>query len=316
MRNTLFSSILIAVFLSLHLLSFVFVNPSNNLNKDETNLTGEVLPAAAEFIHPDKFFERDSFITQVANTKEYTSNQNIIGGIIPHHLLAGHFISDMFSRLKPQNPATIILIGPNHYEKGDFPILISDCDWETKFGNVESEKKIVKSLIEKNIAEIDRDVLTHEHSVAGMMSYIKYYLPDSKVVPIIISAYTSKSELEKLHKYLSGIVSTDVVVIAPVDMSHYLSNEEANLNDAVTMEILKNREYERLSRLDNDYTDSPKTLEILLKTVESSTGNVLMESVGHSNSAEILNTKHIQTTSYFEILFVREQSSISDLFAL
>lgn len=48
-------------------------------------------------------------------------------------MLPGFIISDFFKRLSYQDVKTVILIGPNHKEKGSCHILTSVYGWETVF---------------------------------------------------------------------------------------------------------------------------------------------------------------------------------------
>ncbi len=224
------------------------------------------------------------------------------GGIIPHHLLVSDVIADFFSRLSTQKPTTIILVGPNHYERGNFEALTSLYDWETPLGIVHADESIIGALIGSQLVVVDEKTLPDDHSLSAIMPFIKYYLPDAKVVPILVSRSLSKEESEILATKLSSLFNDNTVVVASVDFSHYLSSTEARDKDEITLQILKEFDYQRLYLLDNDYLDSPASVGILLMTMQK-LGSTNMEILFHTNSGEILNNKFIPTTSYFEIVY-------------
>lgn len=260
--------------------------------------------------HPNLFFDEKTFnegITQTAKANR-VSNYHILGGIIPHHLFPGFILTDFFNRLAVQKPRTIILIGPNHYEKGNFKVLTSLYSWDTPFGKIEPEDSIINGLVKKNIVKIDEEVLPNEHSIAGMMPFIKYYLPNVNVVPLIISNHTTKEEAELLAENLINHMGKDTILVAPVDFSHYLTNEQAKEKDKLTLEVIKNYDYRQLFTLNNDYLDSSPSIAVLLMVMQR-LGQTEMDILYNTNSGELQKDNYIETTSYFSIVYHSQDSS-------
>ena len=254
--------------------------------------------------HPSIFFDEGTFYSGVEQAKRDSKpvSNHIFGGIIPHHLFPGFIIADFFARLTQQNPETIILIGPNHYEKGNFKALSSLYSWDTPLGVVEPEKSIIDQLLKDALIRIDENVLSNEHSVAGIMPFVKYYLPDSRVVPIILSGYMTQENTRTLSEVLKSYVNERTVIIAPVDFSHYLTNSEAQQKDEVTLEAMKNFDYRTLFSLNNDYLDSPASIATVLMVMEN-LGRTEMDILHHTNSGELQKNDSIGTTSYFSISY-------------
>lgn len=254
--------------------------------------------------HPNLFFDEQTFNDGITRTKKANNlpGYHISGGIVPHHLFPGFILTDFFNRLSIQKPKTIILIGPNHYEKGNFKILTSLYGWDTPFGKVEPQDSIINKLINKNIARVDEEVLPNDHAVAGVMPFIKYYLPNTKVVPILISGHSTQKEVEILASNLKDFIGEDTVLVAPVDFSHYLTNEQAKEKDKVTLEVIKNYDYRQLFTLNNDYVDSPPSIAALLMVMQM-LGTTKMDLLHHTNSGELQKDNYIATTSYFSIMY-------------
>lgn len=260
--------------------------------------------------HLNLFFDEKTFnegVTQTAKASRI-SDYRISGGIIPHHLFPGFILTDFFNRLAVQKPRTIILIGPNHYEKGSFKVLTSLYSWDTPFGRVEPEDSIINGLVKKNIVKIDEEVLPNEHSVAGLMPFIKYYLPNANVVPLIISNHTTEEEAELLAENLINYMDKDTVLVAPVDFSHYLTNEQAGEKDKLTLGVIKNHDYRQLFTLNNDYLDSPSSVAVLLMVMQR-LGKIKMDILHHTNSGELQKDNYIETTSYFSIVYYSQDLS-------
>lgn len=287
----------------LFLLWFI-VSSDNSTTKTTLNPLGVSSSTSTRSTHPNLFFDEQTFNDGVTQTIKANSisTYHIAGGIIPHHLFPGFILTDFFSRLSVQKPKTIILIGPNHYEKGSFRVLTSLYSWDTPFGKVEPEDSIINELTFKNIVRVDEEVLPNDHAVAGIMPFIKYYLPNIKVVPILISGYTTQKEVEILASNLKDFMSEATVLVAPVDFSHYLTNDQAKEKDKVTLEVIENYDYRQLFTLNNDYLDSPPSIAALLMVMQK-LGTTKMDLLHHTNSGELQKDNYIETTSYFSIIY-------------
>lgn len=275
-----------------------FAKSQNKTAADLQSITDKKLPA-----HQVKFYDNKTFLEGVDQAAQIKGQAyRIKGGIIPHHLFPGFIFADFFKRLSFQNPKTIILIGPNHYEKGNSKVLTSLYAWETPFGIVEPDVDIINKLLSKDLLRVDEEVLPGDHSVSGSIPFIKYYLPEARVVPILLKGGFSQKEAEVLAENLKGLVSEDVVVIAAVDFSHYLTSPQAKEKDEVTLKIMQDFDYPKLYLLNNDYLDSPPSIAVLLMLMQK-LNSPASEILFHTNSGELQKNNGIETTSYFSISF-------------
>lgn len=254
--------------------------------------------------HPLVFFESKSFYEGIAQADEYDQSfvSPISGGIIPHDLFPRFITADFFHRLAKQRPKTIILLGPNHYERGEYPVLSSLYGWETPFGVVQPNTQLINILRDTDVLHIDEQVLPNDHSVAGSMPYIAYYLPETTVIPILVSGFMTEHESKLLADALISHLSHDTIIVAAVDFSHYLTNKQAQEKDKVTLDLLKNLRYKRLFFLNNDYVDSPPSLAVLLMTMQSLHANHV-SLLHHTNSGELQRKDFIETTSYISLVY-------------
>lgn len=236
--------------------------------------------------------------------KKNDSQKIIYGGIVPHHLLVNFIIDDFFKGLSKQNIKTIILIGPNHEERGGVA-LSNFQDWETKSGKLSADKEIISDLLGKTIIKIDENTVAGEVSISALTQIIKLNLPQVKIVPIILSQKIKKEELISLAKNLSYYVSKETIIVASVDFSHYLTSDEADKNDETSFQAIKNFDYETILHFNSDYLDSPPAIVCLLLAMKKfGTDNIRV--LRHTNSGELANDDKIQTTSYFSMYFLKK----------
>ena len=254
--------------------------------------------------HVVKFYDEKTFSEGVSRAKKDVTKLDylVTGGIVPHDLFVNFIIADFFHRLSLQNPKTIIILGPNHYEKGHFEALTSLYGWNTAFGVVEPDESLTKTLVDKNLVNVDEEVLPNDHALSALMPFIKYYMPNTKVVPILLSQKLSKEQSEVLADNLSKLVTKDIVIVASVDFSHYLTSRQAKEKDEITSEVMREFDYRKLYTLNSDYLDSPASIGTLLMVMQRlNTTN--MDLLYHTNSGELQNNNQVETTSYFSILF-------------
>lgn len=265
------------------------------------------LPSSQETKKPQvnkvKFYDEKTFLEGVDRSKGITKQDyHIRGGIIPHHLFAGFIIADLFKRLSYQNPKTIILIGPNHYEKGNFKALTSLYEWETPYGVIGPDTQMVNKLVSRDLLNIDNEVLLNDHAVSAVLPFIKYYIGGGKVVPILLKRGFSESDSDILVSEIANLLDEDTVVVAAVDFSHYLTDDEAKKKDDVTLKIMQDFDYPNLYLLNNDYLDSPSSVGVLLKLMQKLNAQN-SEILFHTNSGEMQKNSGIKTTSYFSIAY-------------
>jgi AmmeMemoRadiSam system protein B len=243
---------------------------------------------------------------RVANKVEPYAG-DIAGGIVPHHLLACDLIASFFKKVSRENYECVVVIAPNHKREGIQLVNTALENWSTPFGVLECDGDLTKSLTDLKLADNKPRLLEEEHSISSLVPYIKYYLPDVKIVPILLHGnYGLKNSIE-LGNRINGIISKKKsLVIASVDFSHYLTPQKADLMDEVTLRALKERDLEVISKMTNDNMDSPPSIMTFL-TVMKGIGTSELKLLGHDNSARIAKTYSDSTTSYFTAVYERKK---------
>jgi len=252
-------------------------------------------------LHSNTFFDSRYFTQEPPEVEEAPSTR-IYGTVVPHHLLAYKLIAQIFCQLEVQKPPLIILIGPNHFNQGD-RIVTSAWGWQTPFGVVEADSETVDHLVGTNLVKVDDSVFVTEHSMGNLMPFIKYYLPEAKVVPIIFHHDLTKEEAVLLSQELANLAEEkEAVIMASIDFSHYLTNKEAQLKDEETLEVIKTKNIARLLTLGDANLDSPGALATMLLTMEKLRVEDL-EVLQHTNSGLLIGNNLIETTSYMTFVF-------------
>ncbi len=252
------------------------------------------------------FYNSKDFMNSIQEAKKYEFGEKLIlGGITPHHLLAGKLIASFFKGVAKSKPELVVMIAPNHKGVGVKNIQTGGWGWNTPFGVLQGDSESAKILLRSKLAGSNFNLLQEDHSIAGLIPYIKYYMPDARVLPILLHGSLDIDSAQRLGKDLKEMFEGErVVFIASVDFSHYLTMEEADKKDAETLDTLKSGNLQRLSMYGNDHLDSPQSIITLLSAIGSK-GESKLEILEHSNADRITELKSDNTTSYFTIIYLK-----------
>jgi gamma-polyglutamate biosynthesis protein CapA len=228
-------------------------------------------------------------------TQDWNSGEQVYGGITSHHFLAAKEIARFFLALNKKSPRTIAIIGPNHFNVGGGDIMVSKYPFKTPWGNVYPDESCISGLIEKKAALNEEEPFSMEHSISALVGFMKFYLPDAKIVPIIVKRGTNLEKAENLAKTLDKILPDDAVVISSVDFSHHLNKTASVFHDAKSISAIRNFEYERI--LESE-VDSPVSIYSLLRYLDMRSAHKL--DYKNMNSADFSSSNlSDDVTSYF-----------------
>ena len=231
----------------------------------------------------------------------FNSEKAVSAAIVPHYYPAGFMIARLLQTVGG-NIERVVVIGPNHREAGGSVITSGSADWETPFGILETDKETVNELYNKGLAAVDEEVLEGEQSIEVLAVYIKYFLKDAKIVPVVLKRAVTDAETEKLADFFSKKIGAETLVLASVDFSHYLTKKEADEKDRQTGEMIKNYRIADLDGLDSDYLDSPGAVITLLKFAQKKKLGQ-PEVIEHINSADLTGSNPKETTGFYLIVF-------------
>ncbi len=254
-------------------------------------------------------------IVKVNKNSKYTTNETIKAVIVPHHLVATEAIAAGIKSLATKKRRIVLVISPDHF--GGCPKLICTTNgvYKTFFGDISIDSKIVKQLIgHKNIVDVS-NLFINEHGIYSIVPYIKHYLPEATIVPIVISQKgrgTYESRKDMLAMLDTLVTRNDVLLVVSSDFSHYLPIEEADIYDKETQASFCSGNSNEILTLKNpSQSDCPLCLWVLQE--EAKKNNFWKpQIIWHSNSANLLHDVSVkETTSHFTFTFNTRSSSLN-----
>lgn len=227
----------------------------------------------------------------------------MLGGIIPHHMLAAPLIASFFKGIENREVQTVVLLGPDHRNIADYPISISQAQWETPYGIIQPNHSLSSYLLETSIAGLDEEVFETEHSIFNITPFIKRTFPQAEILPVTFNGGVDQSEAEALAQALAERLTEKSVVIAAVDFSHEVSKEQARQQDQSSLKTITDFS---LGHTDSIETDSNAAILTLLSYIKRK-GALEALVIEKSDSAELAGIPtEMNITSYATVYFAKQ----------
>ena len=282
--------------------------PENFRENSFNDATHEIFPRENFFDDADAtrhailHISYDEFIFSAKNPRRFEIDGTIRAGVVPHHTTAATLISGFFSRAAKFSYETVLIVAPNH--ANEFAnIILSDRDWEIG-GGVFANKKFARELLDARglDAAISHAHVENEHAVGVLIPYVNYFLPDAKVAPVLISASTRFDEIVNLLLQIEKFIDDsreNILLVASVDFSHFLTAAEAAEKDRETAAAIFAGDLRKIYTMKDDFLDSPASLIIFLKYLNAR--GITPKIVCNTDATEFLGALD-ETTSYMVIV--------------
>lgn len=265
-------------------------------------LTTTAVFFAAVFVH--WYFSLQTQVTSLQKGEMISpvlQESTITGLIVPHFAPVSYMTEDALKQVTT-TPDLIILIGPNHYEAGAFPITTGIYQSQIFHYDTNFATEKIQQLASLGIVQKDDVVISGDHSMGTPLPIILSRFPNAKIVPLVLKYHQNPQNIEKLVRGLESISTSNTLIIASLDFSHYLSSDIAPQKDAETEKYIASHDYKHIETLSNDYLDSPWTLITFLKYLEAH-GVYEGKQLVHTNTGQVAGQTIESSTSFFTYIF-------------
>lgn len=215
--------------------------------------------------------------------------------IIPHHLLAVRLAAQAVSGIR-QRVDRVILIGPNHFARGQGDFIATRLSWDTPYGTVATDAVATQYLADTGVVTVDDLVISHEHSLSGLMPLVRRSFPQASVVSIAIRQDASQESLDELYDVLRPLLNNTTILISSIDFSHETIDRVAQARDAVSWDVISSYDLQRLPEID---ADCWQCAQIAMRAAPQHQAHL----VANSNAAQLTGRYDLPVTSYLTIQF-------------
>jgi hypothetical protein len=181
----------------------------------------------------------------------------LIALIAPHagYPYSGGVAAYSYALLKGRKFSRVVIIAPSHYEAFDFSSVYDGDAYATPLGLVPVDKEFARKLAASS-ASLKLSSRGHvatqeqkEHSLEVQLPFLQRTLSNFKIVPVIMGVQNYEAS-RALGVALAKLIgnSTDTLIVASSDLSHYHPYDEAVQLDHKTLNAIIAWDYLSASR--------------------------------------------------------------------
>jgi poly-gamma-glutamate synthesis protein (capsule biosynthesis protein) len=246
------------------------------------------------------------FLAAIEKERPATNFKLDVSGItVPHHLLAADLIARAFWLSSETDPARVIILSPDHFNKSRRAFATTRANFNTPFGLVSSDVEAANTLLQKETLFDDSDLFLGEHGIGALVPFVKSFFPNAKILPIAVSSRSTRADWNDAIEAMRGLITDRTLIIQSTDYSHYLPLSIAVLRDQETLNVISAADVESLDRLIQPNHMDSKGSQYIQMQIQKEQMHAFQVVVGNRNSAEYGANK-TSTTSYIATIYHRE----------
>ncbi len=150
-----------------------------------------------------------------------------IGGIVPHAgwFFSGEIACTVFRCLSEKaSPDTVVIFG-KHLSPASHRSIMIEGLWETPLGDIRIDNELALRISKEEDFFIETPIrFEDDNTIELQLPFIKYFFPDSMLVPIGAPPTRKSLEIAKKIAHISDEMNRSVVVIGSTDLTHYGPN--------------------------------------------------------------------------------------------
>jgi AmmeMemoRadiSam system protein B len=165
-----------------------------------------------------------------------TSNQNLLGLIVPHagYKYSGPVAAHSYYHLASAGIVeSIIILGPNHTGLGSGVSTMTEGEWSTPLGDVPIDTTIAREIVDSSdLVDVEDEAHRNEHSIEVQLPFLQFiYQRRFKFVPICMMLQDLQTSIEVGKGIAKAAEKHGAAVLASSDWTHYEPQEEAQSKD-------------------------------------------------------------------------------------
>lgn len=205
-------------------------------------------PAVAGYFYPGNAQELREMIEGFLPASK--QSEKALAVVSPHagYIYSGKVAAAVYASVKI--PEAAVILGPSH--RGIRPLFAVQANgiWQTPLGEVKVDSQLAQEL-QAACSLVEDDPRAHllEHSLEVQVPFLQYFQRKIAIVPVCVSHGADLASLEAFGKALATVVSQakkEVLLVASTDMSHYVSQQEAEHKDFLAIKKIQELDFRGL----------------------------------------------------------------------
>ncbi len=203
------------------------------------NATMTRKPAVAGQFYPGKAKElRETVQEYIGASGVEPAPDRVVAVVAPHagYIYSGPTAGFAYARVKGKKPKRVIVMGSSHRYHFEMASTYDRGAFETPLGDVPIDGTFAKALIEKvGSGPVDPHML--EHSLEVQLPFLIVAIGEVPIVPILFGSHSTAWHAQ-FAETLAGMADESDLVVASTDLSHYMTEEEANEIDKASVDAV------------------------------------------------------------------------------
>jgi MEMO1 family protein len=277
----------------------------NGIEQKQKEIVPTLKPIPTETLLKSSYDEV-SLYTESFKKAYGTKKETVLAAITSHHFLAKDLIAKTFAGIDETRIKTVIIVSPDHFGQIEAPKCLAQtvkAKWSTPFGELEADENIIDKLLKKEEFCENLNNFRGEHGIYTLIPFVKNYLPEVKIVPIILKQKNNYNvEYYRLGQEMAkNINQEETLLVISSDFSHEVSDKQSKLNDKESIKYLPNKKVEEVKFIENDCKQCSAFLDGYLADIETD-----FKLIFNQNSFEISRESPGSVTSYVGGYFVKK----------
>lgn len=168
--------------------------------------------------------------------------------IAPHagYMFSGPTAGYAYARLRDAAPGRVVVLGVSHRRRFEGISLFDGDAFDSPLGEAALDTAFLQELRAAFPCDMPQ-AHEFEHTLEVHIPFLQVTAGDAAIAPILFGAMANGFHVE-FGKRLAGMLSPGDVVVASTDLSHFLSEDEANAVDRHSIEVILSGDSDRLIR--------------------------------------------------------------------
>ncbi len=150
-----------------------------------------------------------------------------VGGIVPHAgwFYSGSIACNVINALSYAPPPDVFILFGMHLHPGSSCYITTEGAWETPFGELMIHEEIAAEIAGRFPFQIETaDRYNRDNTIELQLPFIKYFFPDSKIVPMGVPPAKQSLEIGSYAAKLASRLDVRMKIIGSTDLTHYGAN--------------------------------------------------------------------------------------------
>ncbi len=201
---------------------------------------------AGQFYRGDPQGLRRDVDAYIAESDVSPMPERVAAMIVPHagFIYSGPTAGFGYARVRGKRPKRVVLLGCSHRYAIETASVFESGGFETPLGVFPIDEPFAKALAAKTHSCTAQPHM-YEHALEVQLPFLWAALGEVPIVPVLFGG-PANAWHEEVGTTLAGMLDPQDLVIASTDLSHYLSEEEANAIDRHSIDTILSQDCKAL----------------------------------------------------------------------